>query len=312
VEPVIRRSAPSPILTAVPDVGRTPPQRRAYGHTADRTAVVPAEAAAIQEAAERVLAGETLSAIVQGWNRRGLTTAGGGPWRVNSLSSLLVQTRLVTEPRILDDATHDRLVALHASRSKGPRRATRRYLLTGLLRCWRCGGTMRGMPRSHGADLYVCPGPPHGGCSGTAVTADHAEEAVGAMVLARLDTPQLPRPALDGHDSAQELAAHRRRLHDLGDMWAAGQINREEWISLKRNVGDRARAAEAEVARWARIAALRSLAGTGGVLRARWPAMSIDERRVVVHTTLDHVVVLAAEPPRQVFRPERLRPSWLE
>jgi site-specific DNA recombinase len=312
MEPVRRQPFPTRLLTAVPSPGRTPPLRRAYGHTADRTSVIEVEAAAIREAAQRVLGGETLSAVVQDWNGRGLTTANGGPWRVNSLSSLLVQPRLVSPPRILDDRTHERLVALHASRGKGPRRATRRYLLTGLLRCWRCGGTMRGMPRSHGADLYVCPGPPHGGCSGTAVTADHAEEAVASMVLTRLDSPQSLGPAIDGQDSVDDLAAHRRRLHDLGDMWAAGQISREEWVSLKRNVGNRARAAEAEVARWGRIAALRSLAGTGSTLRARWPAMTIDERREVVHATVDHVVVLAAEPPRQVFRPERLKPSWLE
>lgn len=312
MEPVMHQPLPRRFLTAVPPPARTPPLRRAYGHTADRASVIDAEAAAIQEAAQRVLGGETLSAVVRDWNGRGLKTANGGPWRVNSLSSLLVQPRLVAEPRILDDGTHQRLVALHASRGKGPRRATRRYLLTGLLRCWRCGGTMRGMPRSHGADLYVCPGPPHGGCSGTAVTADHAEDAVGAMVLCRLESPQILGPAIDAQDSVDDLAAHRLRLHDLGDMWAAGQISREEWISLKRNVGNRARAAEAEVARWGRIAALRSLAGTGNVLRARWPAMSIDERREVVHATLDHVVVLAAEPPRQVFRPERLKPSWLE
>jgi hypothetical protein len=40
--------------------------------------------------------------------------------------------------------------------------------------------------------------------------------------------------------------------------------------------------------------------------------MSIDERRSVVHAALDHVVVLAAEPPRQVFRPERLQPRWVD
>ena len=40
--------------------------------------------------------------------------------------------------------------------------------------------------------------------------------------------------------------------------------------------------------------------------------MTVDERRGVVHAALDHVVVLAAEPPRQVFRPERLQPAWLE
>lgn len=296
----------------VRDSPRASPSRRAFGHTADRSGVVEMEAASIREAARRVLDGETLSAVVRDWNRRGLTTVNGGPWRVNSLSTLLVQTRLVAFPQIIDEETHRRLVALHASRSKGPRRATRRYLLTGLLRCWRCGGTMRGMPRTHGADLYVCPGPPHGGCSGTAVTANHAEAAISAMLFARLDSPELVRPPIDRREMARELGDHRQRLADLGDLWASGQISKEEWISLKRNVGQRVRIAEAEIARSARIATLRSMAGTGRTLAAKWPAMNIDERRGVVHASLDHVVVLAAEPPRQVFRPERLQPAWLE
>ena len=78
-------------LSAVPDAPPEASVRRAFGHTADRAGVVPAEATAIVDAAGRVLAGETLSAIVRDWNARGLTTAAGGPWRVNSLSSLLVQ-----------------------------------------------------------------------------------------------------------------------------------------------------------------------------------------------------------------------------
>ena len=310
MEPVRQRPQARPVLRAVPDPAPASPSRRAFGHSADRSQVIEDEAAAIDEAARRVLAGETLSAVVQDWNRRGRTTATGGPWRVNSLSSLLVQTRLV--PQIIDEETHERLVALHASRSKGPRRATRRYLLTGLLRCWRCGGSMRGMPRAHGADLYVCPGPPHGGCSGTAVTADHAEDAVASMVLARIDSPEFLSPPVDGREIVRELAGHRQRLSDLGELWAAGQITKDEWISLKRNVGRRAGVAEAQVAHLARVTALKAMAGTGRALAAKWSAMTVDERRSVVHAALDHVVVLAAEPPRQVFRPERLQPAWLE
>ena len=312
MQPIRQRPQPVRALSAVPDAPPHPPGRRAFGHTADRAAVVPAEAAAIVDAAGRVLAGETLSAVVRDWNARGLTTAAGGPWRVNSLSSLLVQPRLVGPPQILDADVHARLVALHASRGKGARRATRRYLLTGLLRCWRCGGSMRGMPRSKGADLYVCPGPPHGGCSGTAVTADHAEEAVGAMVLARLDCASLPGPAAAGPDSAQLLAGHRQRLAELGELWASGQISRQEWLALRRSVGDRVQATEALVAREGRLAAVRALAGTGRALAAAWPAMTIDDRRAIVHALVDHVVVLAAEPPRQVFRPERLQPRWVD
>lgn len=312
MQPVRERPQAARTLTAVPDSPLGSPVRRAFGHTADRAGVVAAEAAAIVDAANRVLAGETLSAVVRGWNDIGMTTAAGGPWRVNSLSSLLVQRRLVGPPQILDEETHARLVGLHASRGKGSRRTTRRYLLTGLLRCWRCGGSLRGMPRAKGADLYVCPGPPHGGCSGTAVTADHAEEAVGAMVLARLDLPSLPQASSGEVDTALQLADHRQRLHDLGELWASGQISRQEWLSLRRSVGERVAAAEAQFAREGRVAALRTLAGTGRTLRAQWPAMTIEERRAVVQAAVDHVVVLAAEPPRQVFRPERLQPRWMD
>lgn len=312
MEPVRQRHNTAPVLAAVPDLSPTGPSRRAFGHTRDRSKVVEEEAVAIREAAALILDGETLSAVVRAWNERGLTTANGGPWRVNSLSSLLVQNRLVSPPQILDQETHDRLAALHASRGKGSRRATRRYLLTGLLRCWRCGGTMRGMPRTRGADLYVCPGPAHGGCSGTAVTADHAEDAVGAMVLARLDSPRLLVTRPDGSEAARDLTTDRQRLADLGDLWASGQISKDEWMALRGNVGERVRASEAEVGRQARVAALRNMAGTGRALRGRWPDMTVDARREVVRAAVNHVVVLAAEPPRQVFRPERLQPDWLE
>jgi site-specific DNA recombinase len=309
MEPLMHRALPAPRLVAM---GNARPTRRAFGHAAGGGDVVESEARAIRDAARRVLAGDTLTSVVQDWNARGITTAGGGPWRVNSLSNLLLQDRLVAPPQIVAEETHARLVALHASRGKGPRRATRRYLLTGLLRCWRCGGGMRGMPRTKGADLYVCPGPAHGGCSGTAVTADHAEAAITDLVLDRLERPPTDSGAVDGRPALRDLAAHRRRLEDLGELWASGQIGREEWLSLRRKVGVRAEAAEAEVARLGRLTAVRVLLGSGPGTRCRWPAMSADDRRQIVHTLLDHVVVLAAEPPRQVFRPERLQPRWVD
>lgn len=307
--------------------------QRGFGHSADRSCIVEPEAALIREAARRVLAGHTLSSIVQEWNGRGLCTANGGPWRVNSLSSILVQPRLAglandapegstpTFPAILDVELHRQLLALHASRSKGPRRATRHYLLTGLLRCWRCGGNLRGMPRSKGADLYACPGPPHGGCSGTAITADLADEAVLDLVVAHVDSENFAgavsgaSPASVRHaevrTAMRRLAAHRRKSDELADMWASGEISREEWLSLKRTLSGRAEATEAEMARLERLDRLRRLVGTGSAIRSGWATMSVDDRRAIVHSVLVQIVVLRAEPPRQVFRPERLQPVWM-
>ena len=306
---------------------------RGFGHTADRSGIVEPEAALIREAARRVLSGHTLSSIVREWNGRGLCTAGGGPWRVNSLSSILVQPRLAglakdaaegsspTFPAILEVGLHRQLLALHASRSKGPRRATRHYLLTGLLRCCRCGGNLRGMPRSKGADLYACPGPPHGGCSGTAITADLADEAVLDLVVARVDSDDLAgavsgaSPPSTRHaqirTAMRRLASHRRRSDELADMWASGEISREEWLSLKRTLGGRAEATEAEMARLERLDTLHRMVGTGSAIRSGWASMSVDERRAIVHSALVRIVVLKAEAPRQVFRPERLQPVWM-
>src|SRR4051812_32033123 len=95
------RPTPVPALVAGPHTPTPRNGRRAVGHPAGRAQLVEVEAAAIREAASRVLAGETISSVVREWNERGLTTAGGGPWRVNSLSSLLVQPRLTGPPRIL-------------------------------------------------------------------------------------------------------------------------------------------------------------------------------------------------------------------
>lgn len=309
------------------------PSRRAFGHTHDRRRVVEEEAEAIRDAATRVLAGETLSSVVQAWNDRGLRTGTGGPWRVNSLSTLLLQPRLAgldkdlhplpagMFPPILDRDTSARLVALHQSRRKGPRRPTRRYLLTGLLRCWRCGGNLRGVPSSHGADLYICPGPPHGGCSGTAVTADRAEDAIRDRVLGRLDADEVVAAAArPGHPSGQEtgrradtlLAEHRQRSDELADMWATGQISRAEWLALKRAADRRARQVEAATGLVSKAETLRRLAGTGSTLRRRWPEMTTEERRRVIHAVLDHVEVLPPTVPRGVFNPERLRPVWVK
>ena len=133
MEPSQEPAAREPLRTPEPEAPVRSPSGRPFGCTAGGSALVHDEASAIRDAAQRVLAGETLSSIVKDWNQSGLTTAKGGPWRVNSLSNLLVQTRLVDSPPIITEEMHVRFVELHASRRKGPRRATRRYLFTGML-----------------------------------------------------------------------------------------------------------------------------------------------------------------------------------
>ena len=83
---------------------------RAFGLTADRMAVVPEEAALVQEAADRLLAGASVNSIVVDWNRRGVRTPGrttapeGRKWEASSLK------RMLLAPRIVGDRSHHGVV----------------------------------------------------------------------------------------------------------------------------------------------------------------------------------------------------------
>ncbi len=285
--------------------------RRRFGYAAGG-ALDNCEAEAIRDAARRVLAGATLSAIVEDWNRRGLRTVRGGPWRINSLSGLLLQERLTTPPAILDVETRRQLMALHESRRKGPRRATRRYLLTGILRCGLCGAGLRGMSRSPNPDLYVCPGPPHGGCSGTAVTADRADGAVRDLVIEWVQGSggiTAPDPS-QLRALAEELAEYRRKLEEVSALWAEGAVTRREWLAARGTIAGHAEATEKRLERLHYQADLSDLAGEATNLERLWLSYSDSDRRKVITTVLDHVVVLPASRPRTAFQPERLQPVW--
>ncbi|MDQ3827605.1 MAG: recombinase family protein, partial [Actinomycetota bacterium] len=162
---------------------------RGFGHSHDRAEVIEDEAAEIRDAARRLLGGETLSSIVRDWNRRGLRTTTGRPWRVNSLSALLIQPRLAglhvderhvytpSWPPILDRETHDRLVALRNSRAV-VRRPPQRSLLAGLVKCGKCRGALHFLHRHDASELYRCPAPAAGGCSGVTINAEALESHV--------------------------------------------------------------------------------------------------------------------------------------
>ncbi len=322
--------------------------RRGFGHTQDRRQVVPAEAKLILEAAERVLNGATLSSIVDDWNRRGVTTTTGGPWRINALSALLIQPRLAgmdvaqengnvhlnggpaeSLPAILDATTHDALIALRHARGKHNGRQAgngsgRRYLLTGFLHCWRCGSRLGGItPRATTVQPhYRCPSRGAGGCSGVVVHASHAETAAGDAVLARIDDPQFVRSV---HEREALLAAEERTMTGLvadavmgrdvdgpvARLWTNGpQIDGQAWNQLREVLEAKASAGESELARQSLLSRQRELCGSGRMLRACWQEMDLPERRSIIETVVDHFVVLPAPRLRSQFNSERLQPVW--
>ena len=226
---------------------------------------------------------------------------------------------------ILDRDTHERIARYFAGRVTGPRvRPPRKYLLTRLLRCGKCGAPMNSGTTQGGQAIYLCPPPNRNGCSGVTVNAEHAENTVRDMAIAVLDTAdfarRVSRAVDDAIDSdtrqaelAKQLGADRARLTELAELWADGDLERSEWSRARQRLIDRIEATERELN--AAIGAGPLLAAPGGgELAERWPSMSIDHRRALLDLLLDHVDVLPSESrigkPRGWFDPERLQPTW--
>jgi len=305
---------------------------RGFGHVHDRSRVVEVEAAAIRDAAHRVLDGETLSSVVQDWNRQGLRSTTGGPWRVNALSALLIQPRLAglhadrggplveRFPPILDRATHERLVALRSSRSMH-RRPPRRSLLNGLLRCGRCGGSLHFLYRSEANQYYRCPAPAAGGCSGVIVKARFAEETVRNAVVARVDSAEFLEMARGTFEPVQEVSVEIRgiiseihgdldRLKELAVLWGERQITRTEWQQARSDIARRLSSNEGRLRVVDSAKVVLSIAGTGDALAQRWATMTEDQRRSIIRAVLDHMVVEPVGGTGGKFRPERMCPVW--
>jgi len=86
-----------------------PGGRRPYGFSVDMSEHVVCEVKRIHEAADRVLAGESVWSICTGWNKLGVPTVTGRPSTVQTLTGIL------TSPRIAGFRTHRGKVAAKVS-----------------------------------------------------------------------------------------------------------------------------------------------------------------------------------------------------
>ncbi|ATL69063.1 recombinase family protein [Nocardia terpenica] len=88
----------------------------------DRCALRDDEVAVLYEGRDRVINGESQTAIITDWNARGITTSGGGLWRVGKLSHLLLLEAYVEfDEGEHTDATGQRCECLNNPQGNGTR-----------------------------------------------------------------------------------------------------------------------------------------------------------------------------------------------
>lgn len=304
--------------------------RRPFGYEDDKITVRPDEAEVLRQVVTRYLAGESLRSLAIWLDATGVRTVAGNKWLSSTLRGVLRAGRIaglrehrgevvgpaIWEP-IITIEERDRILDRMAQAATTKQRTTRKYLLSGLCRCSRCGAKLYSAPKN-GKRRYVCiAGPDHGGgCGRLTVIAEPLEELVADAVLYRLDSPELAA-ALSGRASedaqtaalSDSLGEDRMLLDELARLLADRQIAMREWMTARKPIEDRIADTERRLARLTRTGPLTGLVGTGTDLRTKWEGVALTSQAAIVAAIVDRVVVAPALGSR-VFDPNRVEIIW--
>jgi DNA invertase Pin-like site-specific DNA recombinase len=304
---------------------------RAYGYDGTHTEIVPEEAAILKEAAQRILAGDSLRSVCSDLNNRGVPTVTGRTWSTTVLRNILMSARLSAQrehkgeiistgnwPPILTTTQTARLRSLLGDPDRRTNRTPRSYPLTGLIRCGQCGAKMVARPRDDGSRRYVCAtGPGNVGCGKTYQLAEPLEQFIKEAVLYRLDSTDLTRAriarASDGpgaDEVEKELEADRHQLDELAEMYGRREMTAREWMAAKAPIQQRISRNERRMGTFAGTSSLDGYVGHGDALRGQWDALTPARQRAIVSALVESIVIGPAVRGRNRFDPTRITPNW--
>ena len=187
---------------------------------------------------------------------------------------------------------------------------TRKYLLSGLLRCGRiredgsmCNRALTGaaVKSRSGAirTVYKCPSKNQGGCGGTQRNAAKLDQLIEDLLFAHIvasapDTAG-PAAAADEHDAdAIDLAGVQKRLHALRTGFARGTVSDDSMFSIVPELEARERALKAGLARKDKTRMVRAARSKSpGDVRREWDeaAGDVGVRRAIISRYLKAIVV---------------------
>ncbi|WP_457098822.1 recombinase family protein [Microbacterium sp. P5_E9] len=289
--------------------------RRPYGYQRigqggdRRIEIVEAEAEIVREGFARYIAGESYYAIANDWNARGVPTF-SGPWSMNRVRQLLRNpryagivehkgTRYDVTPQwepLIDERTWSDAVETRDGRTRpGSWSRSTKHLLSGLLTCGVCGGSMLARP-DRGRQVYAC-------TTNWCVTmpADEIEEYVNGLILARLGDPRIVKALRQTPDTAPlqaDLAMYRKRREDVVDLLAEGVLDRRRARQQAADLTAKIDALQARLASIRRESPLTDLALARSI-PMRWKRFTVLEQRRVIDEIGLRVTVNKGRPGRR-------------
>ncbi|HWY01272.1 MAG TPA: recombinase family protein, partial [Mycobacterium sp.] len=308
---------------------------RPFGYQDDKVTIRESEAVVVRELVDRYLAGQSIRSLTLWLNASGVAPAVATSWQTSAVHQILCSGRIAglrehrgevigpaKWPSIITPAERDRVLARMAARAVTKTRAARTYLLSGMLRCGRCGNRLYSQARHSNPDnrvrRYVClKGPDHGGCGRLTVVAEPVEALLTDAVLTRLDSSHLAKalagksnPDRDVAALAAAVEADQARLDELAALYADGAVTAREWIAARDPITARIAHARREIAAATDTTAVYELAGTGGALRKQWPNLELERQQAIIKAVLDHAVIAPGTPGSRSLDISRVQPHW--
>jgi len=303
---------------------------RPFGYANDRITVVAEEADVIRSLVARFLAGESARSLATWLDESGVPTVSGKPWNTTTLKAILASARIaglrqhrgvVVGPAVWDAIIskdhHRRVLAKYAEKKRSGRRTPQSYLLTGLLRCGKCGNKLFSSRREN-SRRYVCmSGPDHGGCGRLTVVADPLERLIADAVLFRLDTTELA-DTLAGRNSAdartqelsQALQQAEEQMKDLASLFGQQEISRAEWIAARQPIEARREKAQSQLGALSHSSALTGLVGNGDQLRGSWAELNLSRQHAITAALVDYATVGPGQLGARSLDPDRVSITW--
>lgn len=334
--------------------GFRPPYGLRTGPTPGSFELVPDEAAVVQRIFAMYSRGLGYKAITVGLGQDGIRFRGGRPWSAQTVAAVLqnpiyagrlaygrrgggraqapgpsATTTAAPSPILVDslfvppilrpgqfEAAHDLRTRRAAERAPN-RAASSGHLLTGLLRCGRCGSAMMGRKKyGRGEQLpyYVCAGQRAKGttfCDNTYVRQEDLDRWIGAQVLERFGAhvvheryvarslrelkQRMATATRAAEDVHRELAALDRELEVIGRDYRRERLTAEEYREQRAAVVQEQERLEA------RLVALSEVIARGTAApqtetpvlppAQRWHSLTLHQQKQVLQSLIAHMAV---------------------
>jgi DNA invertase Pin-like site-specific DNA recombinase len=301
---------------------------RPYGWNEDRVTLREDEAAIVLEATERLLAGESVRAVVTDLRARDERTATGHHWTHVTLRSMVLRARNAGlrsyHGKIVGEGQWVRIVepadfhALHARLTAPGRRTTpgrdgKVHLLSTIAKCGVCGAAVRAAKgkayKGKAKPIYRC-------SARSCVTRDQAwtDALVSEIVVQRLSQPDaLDLLRRDEEDNAAQFAAARveelrQRLDDAAGAYAAGSLTLAQLTTITAALEPQIETAQAASVNPQRARLLAGVVGESDV-RAAWESFSDARRREIVAALMD-VTIMPTKRGHGAPDPASVQVEW--